>query len=63
MERDVHPDSNYDIIEIINHLQDPEWRGVKKEGNHDLIVFSWERVRRGDIYTEFDGSDVAPKGG
>ncbi len=33
------PDSTYDIIEIINHLKDKDWRGVKKEGNHDLVVF------------------------
>jgi acetyl-CoA decarbonylase/synthase complex subunit epsilon len=37
------PDSTYDIIEIINHLKDPEWQGVRKEGNHDLIVFSGVR--------------------
>ncbi len=33
------PDSVYDIIEIINHLKDPQWQGVKKEGNHDLVLF------------------------
>jgi len=43
LERDIRPDSNYDIIEIINHLQDPKWQGVKKEGNHDLILFSGVR--------------------
>ncbi len=35
----VVPDSSYDLIEIINHLKDPNWQGVKKEGNHDLILF------------------------
>jgi len=35
----VEPASSYDIIEIINHLKDPAWRGVKKEGNHDLVMF------------------------
>jgi len=35
----VTPDSCYDIIEIINHLKDPDWGGVKKEGNHDLVIF------------------------
>jgi acetyl-CoA decarbonylase/synthase complex subunit epsilon len=33
------PDSVYDAVEIVNHLKDPEWQGVKKEGNHDLILF------------------------
>ena len=35
----VEPASTYDIIEILNHLKDPEWKGVKKEGNHDLVMF------------------------
>ncbi|MCI2425984.1 CO dehydrogenase/acetyl-CoA synthase complex subunit epsilon [Candidatus Acetothermia bacterium] len=39
----VKPNSSYDIIEIVNHLKDPEWQGVNKEGNHDLIVFSGVR--------------------
>ena len=26
-------------MEIINHLKDPAWAGVKKEGNHDLVIF------------------------
>lgn len=42
-EMGVEPESTYDIIEIINHLQDPKWQGVKKEGNHDLIVFTGVR--------------------
>ena len=33
------PESVYDIVEIINALKDPDWRGVKKEGNHDLVLF------------------------
>lgn len=33
------PDSSYDLIEIINHLKDPNWQGVKKQGNHDLVMF------------------------
>jgi acetyl-CoA decarbonylase/synthase complex subunit epsilon len=33
------PASTYDLIEIINHLKDPAWHGVKNEGNHDLIIF------------------------
>jgi len=35
----VKPDSFYDVVEIINALKDPNWRGVKKEGNHDLVLF------------------------
>jgi acetyl-CoA decarbonylase/synthase complex subunit epsilon len=26
-------------VEIVNHLKDPKWQGVKKEGNHDLVIF------------------------
>ncbi len=33
------PDSEYDVVEIINALKDPEWHGVRNEGNHDLIIF------------------------
>jgi len=39
LEMGVEPASNYDLIEILNHLKDPEWKGVKKEGNHDLVMF------------------------
>ncbi len=39
LELGVQPASSYDLIEIINHLKDPGWRGVKKEGNHDLVIF------------------------
>jgi acetyl-CoA decarbonylase/synthase complex subunit epsilon len=39
VELGVKPDSVYDIVEIINALKDPNWRGVKKEGNHDLVLF------------------------
>ncbi len=35
----VKPDIVYDAVEIINALKDPDWRGVKKEGNHDLVIF------------------------
>jgi len=35
----VEPDSTLDIIEIINHLKNPEWKGVKGEGNHDIVLF------------------------
>jgi acetyl-CoA decarbonylase/synthase complex subunit epsilon len=35
----VKPDSEHDAVEIINQLKDPKWHGVKKEGNHDLVIF------------------------
>ena len=35
----VKPDSEYDAVEIVNHLKDPKWQGVKKEGSHDLVIF------------------------
>lgn len=35
----VNPDSEYDAVEIINRLKDPDWPGVRKQGNHDLVVF------------------------
>jgi anaerobic carbon-monoxide dehydrogenase, CODH/ACS complex subunit epsilon len=39
VESGVEPASSYDLVEIINHLKDPQWGGVKKEGNHDLVMF------------------------
>ncbi|MCS7281272.1 MAG: CO dehydrogenase/acetyl-CoA synthase complex subunit epsilon [Desulfobacterota bacterium] len=39
LEYGVKPDSVYDTVEIINALKDPEWKGVKGEGNHDLVIF------------------------
>ncbi len=38
-ELEVRPQSTYDAVEIVNQLQVPEWHGVKKEGNHDLVIF------------------------
>ena len=38
-ELEVKPDSVYDTVEIINSLKDPDWKGVRKEGNHDLVMF------------------------
>ena len=35
----VKPDIVYDAVEIVNALKDPRWKGVKKEGNHDLVIF------------------------
>lgn len=43
LEFGVIPDSVYDIIEIIHHLKFQDWQGVRKEGNHDLVVFSGVR--------------------
>jgi len=39
VELGTQPDCVYDAVEIVNALKDPEWRGVKKEGNHDLVMF------------------------
>jgi acetyl-CoA decarbonylase/synthase complex subunit epsilon len=39
VELGVQPDSVYDAVEIANALKDPDWQGVKKEGNHDLVLF------------------------
>ena len=39
VEKDVKPDSEYDTMEILNSLKKPEWKGVKGEGNHDLVLF------------------------
>ncbi|UCD22205.1 MAG: CO dehydrogenase/acetyl-CoA synthase complex subunit epsilon [Chloroflexota bacterium] len=39
VELGVEPDSIYDAVEIVNALKDPDWQGVKKEGNHDLVMF------------------------
>ena len=44
----VNPDSECDAVEIVNHLKDPEWQGVKKEGNHDLVVFFGLRTDLGN---------------
>ncbi|HEX75101.1 MAG TPA: CO dehydrogenase/acetyl-CoA synthase complex subunit epsilon [Dehalococcoidia bacterium] len=48
LELGVEPASSYDITEIVNHLKDPEWRGVKKEGNHDLVMFLGFRTDFGE---------------
>lgn len=39
VELGVNPDSVYDLVEIVNALKDPDWKGVRKEGNHDLVIF------------------------
>ncbi len=48
MEMGVKPDSVYDAVEIVNHLKDPEWQGVRKEGNHDLVIFFGIRTDLGE---------------
>lgn len=37
-ENGIETDS-YGIVEITNLLKDPEWKGIKGEGQHDLVVF------------------------
>ncbi|MFC2000463.1 CO dehydrogenase/acetyl-CoA synthase complex subunit epsilon [Chloroflexota bacterium] len=48
VELGVNPDSEYDVVEIVNHLKDPDWLGVKKEGNHDLVLFFGIRTDLGN---------------
>ena len=48
VELGVKPDSEYDTVEIVNHLKDPEWQGVKKEGPHDLVIFFGIRTDLGN---------------
>jgi acetyl-CoA decarbonylase/synthase complex subunit epsilon len=48
MELGVKPDSEYDVVEIVNRLKDPEWKGLRKEGNHDLVVFFGIRTDLGN---------------
>ncbi len=43
LELGTTPDSVYDLVEIINFLKHQDWKGVKKEGNHDLVIFSGVR--------------------
>jgi acetyl-CoA decarbonylase/synthase complex subunit epsilon len=38
VESGVQPACFYDVVEIANALKDPDWQGVKKEGNHDLVI-------------------------
>jgi acetyl-CoA decarbonylase/synthase complex subunit epsilon len=39
VELGAEPDCVYDTVEIANALKDPDWQGVKKGGNHDLVIF------------------------
>lgn len=48
VELGTKPDSIYDAVEIANALKDPEWKGVRKEGNHDLVMFLGIRTDLGE---------------
>ncbi len=48
VEAGIKPDSVYDIVEIIHALKDPEWKGVRKQGNHDLVIFFGFRTDLGE---------------
>lgn len=39
LSRKVIPECSFEVVEIINCLKNPEWPGVKGEGNHDLVLF------------------------
>ncbi|MBN1376215.1 MAG: CO dehydrogenase/acetyl-CoA synthase complex subunit epsilon [Dehalococcoidia bacterium] len=39
VELGLEPASSYDLVEIINHLKDPGWKGTRRDGNHDLVMF------------------------
>jgi acetyl-CoA decarbonylase/synthase complex subunit epsilon len=48
VELGTKPDSEYDAVEIVNLLTNPDWPGVKKEGNHDLVLFFGFRTDLGN---------------
>lgn len=48
VEAGVKPDNVYDIVEIIHALKDPNWKGVRKQGNHDLVIFFGFRTDLGE---------------
>jgi len=48
VEKEVRPDSEYDAVEIVNHLKNPDWKGVKGQGNHDLVIFFGIRTDLGN---------------
>jgi acetyl-CoA decarbonylase/synthase complex subunit epsilon len=48
LELGATPASSYDVVEIVNHLKDAAWAGVKKEGNHDLVIFLGIRADLGN---------------
>lgn len=48
LELGIIPESSYDIVEIVNHLKEKEWCGVRKEGNHDLVLLLGIRCDLGE---------------
>lgn len=30
---------SYGVVEIVNLLKDPDWKGINGEGQHDLVIF------------------------
>jgi acetyl-CoA decarbonylase/synthase complex subunit epsilon len=48
MQLGAKPDSEHDAVEIVNCLKDPEWKGLRKEGNHDLVIFFGIRTDLGN---------------
>lgn len=44
----VVPEASHDAVEIVNHLKDPNWKGLKKEGNHDVVMFLGLRADLGN---------------
>jgi acetyl-CoA decarbonylase/synthase complex subunit epsilon len=48
LELGITPESSYDLIEVINALKDPQWKGVKGEGCHDLVIFGGVRSDLGN---------------
>lgn len=48
MQLGANPDSEHDAVEIVNCLKDPEWKGLRKEGNHDLVIFFGIRTDLGN---------------
>lgn len=39
LEREFEPVASMPLINIIDRLRDVEWRGIRGEGQHDLVVF------------------------
>jgi acetyl-CoA decarbonylase/synthase complex subunit epsilon len=39
LENGFHPTASMPVINLVDRLKDPEWKGVKGEGQHDLVVF------------------------
>jgi anaerobic carbon-monoxide dehydrogenase, CODH/ACS complex subunit epsilon len=48
LELGVKPDCEHDVVEMINYLKNPDWKGVKNEGNHDMVLFFGFRTDLGN---------------